>query len=527
MSHITPVDQANNTGAPDTVLLEKIRWSFRQRFRKQVQLLLAEFFDEVDDHLFTTGRSGELCGEGVCLNAMRELRAKQSYFEERFLDSALSTLKKSYHSDVVGFPGMEIDDEAADDRQSENGIEDVEIDLALHAAQRRAAKQHLRVIQRINELQRGVENSQTFLLVEPEVILQAIDVGFGKAQRVVSIPLELRLLFIKLFERHVMLKLERVFQDVISIINHANDPVFVEKLYSSSSAFHRASNNTGIGDEKTVFQSGVEANNRSSNGARRADEIRNSADQLISKLCAERNIPEFLFNVLQKQWREIMFLIGLHRGAGSVEWSEARHAMTLLITASEQKLTLERQDYEQIREQLQRGFSLIQWPRQEQVEFFSNFADHFQIQQTDSHSAGMKGENSYLHRKQLESSISPSGEELLDREDLDEIAKLLGGGGTRSQKQLDDYLADVDALADQTMIEFMLGGSYVQCLLARKPGGGQQYVISKRGARISVTRSRLGVAVALQSGEMRLSSKPEDSGTESRTVLVTANKYRH
>ena len=530
MSQVTREDQAKNSSGPDTVLLEKIRWSFRQRFRKQVQLLLVEFFDEVDDYLFATGRSGELCGEGACLNAMRELRAKQSYFEERFLDSSLSAIKKSYHGEVVSFPGMEFDGAGADNGSSENGMEDVEVDLALHAAQRRAAKHHLPIVQRIKALQNTADNPQAFLLIDPDVILQSIDVGFGNAHRLITMPLELRLLFIKLFERHVMLKLERVFQDVISIIHHANDPAFVDKLYSSSSAFHRAGNSergVATGDEKTVLQSNASGFSPPGDSRSSTADIRNSVDQLIAKLCDQRSLPDFLRQMLDRQWREAMFLVGMHRGTTSLEWSEARHTMNLLITASDQGFALEPQDYDQIKQQLQRGFSLIQWPREQQVEFFTQFADHFQTRHAEeSNPAGMS-KSSYIRRKRLESSISPSGEQLLDQDDLDEIAKLLGGEESKSRKQLEDYLDDVDALADQTMVEFMLDGAYVQCLLARKAENGQQYVISKRGAKISVTRSRLGVAIALQSGEIRLSNKADPAEADSRTVLVTANNYHH
>ena len=530
MSHITPVDQAKTSGGPDTVLLEKIRWSFRQRFRKQVQLLLVEFFDEVDDYLFSTGRSGELCGEGACLNAMRELRAKQSYFEERFLDSALSAIKKSYHGDVVNFPGTDFDAESADSRHYSNGMEDVEVDLALHASQRRAVKHHLAVVQRIKALQNTAQNPQAFSLIDPDVILQAIDIGFGNAHRLISLPLELRLLFIKLFERCVMLKLERVFQDVISIIHHANDPAFVEKLYSSSSAFQRAGRNERepeAGDEKTVFQSSASAMKQLGGREPRAEDIRNAVDQLITSLCDQRSVPDFLRQMIDRQWRETMFLLGMHRGTTGLEWSEARHAMNLLVTATDQGFALDEQDYEQIKQQLQRGFSLIQWPRQEQVDFFAQFADHFQTRQTAAVASAGMGHNTYFRQRQLESSISPSGEQLLDQDDLDEIARLLGGDDTKSKKQLDDYLEEVDAMADQTMVDFMLDGAYVPCLLARKAENGQQYVISKRGARISVTRSRLGVAVALQSGEIRVTNKSAGAGADSRTVLVTSNKYRH
>jgi len=524
MSHNGSTNQSKKAGAPDTVLLEKIRWSFRQRFRKQAQLLLGEFFDEVDDYFFTTGQNGELCSESACLNAMRELRTKQSYFEEQFLDAAIANIKQSYNADVIGLAGIGADNDLSATAQTDDGMGDVEVDLALHAAQRKSGKHHTAIIQRIKNLQGGASDSPPILLVDPEVILQSIDVGFCKAHLLLTLPLELRLLFIKLFERHVMLRLDRIYQDVISIIHNANDPAFVEKLYSSSSAFQRASKKAEPEEEKTVLYSTKDHGEHQAASERSTAHVRQAVDELLAAVCDGREIPDFLEQVIKAQWREIIFLVGLHRGTTSLEWSEARHAMSLLVTVADQGLPLEKHDYERIKEHLENGFSLIKWQRQKQLDFFERLSEFFESRMS-ANSKARSGSRS--GGKSIESSISPSGEQLLDREDLDEIAKLLGGQTDQSDKQLDDFLAEVDALQDQSMVEFMLGGAYVQCLLSRKVDSHQQFLISQRGAKVSVTRSRLGVALALQTGELRISQHGMDQEPDSRTVMVTAGKYRH
>lgn len=521
MSHGSSINQTRKSGAPDTVLLEKIRWSFRQRFRKQVQLLLGEFFDEVDDYFFTTGQNGELCSESACLNAMRELRAKQSCFEAQFLDTAIANIKQSYN---VGIIDLGDDNDLAANAQSDHGMGDVEVDLALHAAQRKSGKHHTAIIQRIKNLQSGSGNTPAIQLIDPEVILQSVDVAFGKAHRSLSLPLELRLLFIKLFERLVMLRLDRIYQDVISIIHNANDPAFVEKLYSSSSAFQHASKKADTGDEKTVLYSRQDHSEHQAAQQRSTANVRQAVDELLAAVCDEREIPDFLEQVIKSQWREIIFLIGMHRGTASLEWSEARYAMSLLVTVADQGLILEKHDYERIREQLHDGFSLIRWQPEKQAAFFERFAEFFRSRAA-AHPQQRSG--SRMGHKSVESSISPSGEQLLDREDLDEIAKLLGARSDQADKQLDDYLAEVDALQNQSMVEFMLGGTYVQCLLSRKADGDQQFLISQRGASVSVTRSRLGVALALQSGELRIIQHGMEQASDSRTVMITAGKYRH
>lgn len=524
MSRGSSINRSGKSGAPDTVLLEKIRWSFRQRFRKQAQLLLGEFFDEVDDYFFNTGQKGELCSESVCLNAMRELRAKQSCFEERFLDTAITSINQSYNADIIGLGDVGADNDLAANAQSGSGMGDVEVDLALHAAQRKSGKHHAAIIQRIKNLQSGSGNTPAIQLIDPEVILQSVDVAFGKAHRLLSLPLELRLLFIKLFERLVMLRLDRIFQDVISIIYNANDSTFVDKLYSSSSAFQRASEKSDTGDEKTVLYSRKDHGEHQTAQLRSTANVRQAVDDLLAAVCGEREMPDFLEQVIKAQWREIIFLIGMHHGTTSLEWSEARYAMSLLVTVADQGLSLEKHDYERIIEQLHEGFSLIRWQPTKQAAFFERFAEFYRSRAA-ANSQGRSG--SRMRNKLVESSLSPSGEQLLDREDLDEIARLLGARPDQADTQLVDYLAEVDALQEQSTVDFMLAGSYVQCLLSRKADSDQQFLISQRGARVSVTRSRLGVALALQSGEMRISQHGMDQESDSRTVMITAGKYRH
>ena len=79
MSFATEISNATAMDAVDTVLIEKVRWSLRQRLRKQMQVLCSDFFDETDDFLFGSGQKGQFADDSIYLNAMRELRTRQTH----------------------------------------------------------------------------------------------------------------------------------------------------------------------------------------------------------------------------------------------------------------------------------------------------------------------------------------------------------------------------------------------------------------------------------------------------------------
>ena len=53
--------------------------------------------------------------------------------------------------------------------------------------------------------------------------------AFGEASVVFSVPLEVWIVFSKLFEQHTLLKLEKVLLDAINIVTKHRDEKFVDK----------------------------------------------------------------------------------------------------------------------------------------------------------------------------------------------------------------------------------------------------------------------------------------------------------
>jgi len=70
-----------------------------------------------------------------------------------------------------------------------------------------------------------------------EVLLKALLEAFAGANIVFSVPSEVRIVFFKLLEKHVPLKLKKVFLDTINFVTNHHNKQFVDKLYTTTSGF--------------------------------------------------------------------------------------------------------------------------------------------------------------------------------------------------------------------------------------------------------------------------------------------------
>ena len=521
MSFATEISNATAMDTVDTVLLEKVRWSLRQRLRIQMQVLCSDYFDETDDFLFGSGQKGQFSDDSIYLNAMRELRTRQSHFEDKFLDGVIRHIKSSY------LPAGRASNQSDFSSENSAGIESIEIDLALRSMRRRAEKTYVGLIRQVEDVQRIMRTTMQAELIGSRVILDAVCEAFALNQSLFKLPLEIRLVVIKLFEQHFIMRMEKYFLDIISIVNNVNDPNFVDKLYSSSSAFRSRISQ----DTKTVYQS-APVKQPAGQRTTKPGNVESAVSQLMASMIECKQLPGFVTSMLASQWRNVMFLIGLNKGCTSIEWSEARHAANMLVTVVDGGISLSEADSTSLQSQLRQGFSLIQMAAADQQAFFAELARYLSEQAQREPEVRLSqgiGVGRQHHRdNSLEAAVSPAGESILDQDDLDEIAKMLGDDkGPDSQRQLSDYLDDVDALGRREVVDFMLNGAYVQCLLRRTDDEQVMYTISKQGSKISITRTRLGLALALQSGELRLMSATPSRDSDSRTIMEPASRIRH
>lgn len=512
----------------DPVSLEKVRWSIRQRMRKQMSQLTTDLFDAADDFLFSSGQKGQFGDGSTYLGAMRELRAKQKLFEDRFLDEVTQAIKDSYRR------GKTTGSSAAQSGRSDSEVvlEQVELDLAMQAMERKAAKTYLPFIKQIASLQKRREASEAGLVFPNNILTRAALDAFARAHSVLALPLDVRLVFIKLFEQHFLLKMEKIFLDIISIINNADDKAFVDKLYASSSAI--AKRRTG---EQETADSAPENEKTMIASASETQAIERTVDQLLDDALSSLPLPEIVSEIANDFWRSVLLLVGVNKGRDSREWQEARHGLALLVSAVTDKALASDADREALVAQLRQGFDLIQMPvsqQQDLLDALKRCLKQTSISQSESEQpTGLTSSrmDSQIDSR-LEVSISPKGEQILDQDDLDDLAQLLGASATEepaqmAQQELSDLLPIIDALAEESTVQVLINGKFKDCELQRNISNPSLYTLCTSDGSFCLNRSRLGLAIALREGELRLNEQAMSYTLDARTIIDTSNQTRH
>ena len=275
-------------------------------------------------------------------------------------------------------------------------------------------------------------------------------------------------------------------------------------------------------------------------GAQKADLVESAVAQLIAALCLQQDLPEFVDSMIRTKWRVVMFLVGLNKGTASIEWIEAKHTASMLTAAISGNIALRDRDRKEIFDQLRHGFTMVQMDLNEQNEFMEKLVKQFDAQtenletcvlipdssREDSKKASREASKESSDDKPPEASISPTGEEIIDQSDLDEIAQLLGSDGSEEDGKLDEIdllelQTDIDQLENNTAVQYLINGSYEDCTLARTSGDAELYRISN-GSGFSLDRSRLGLAIALQNGEFKIPGYELAALARQKTLLPTS-----
>lgn len=520
----TPFRKATSAQVVDAALIEKVRWSIRQRLRKQWANLSTNFFDEVDDFLFASGQQKQHSLDVTYLNAMREIRTKKGLFEDVFLQAALAKMRPQANDCSASLEKLSSNPE-------HNVLyEKMEVDLALEAMSRKSAKFYLPLIKQIDTLNDKFKSASQGELIFSDLLIGATLIGFTEAQKVINLPLDIRLIFIKLFEQNFLLQMEKLFLDIISILSNIDNKSFVEKLYSSSSSF-RIQQAKKI-EAVTVLSSPLEPQTESDSVL-----VENSVNKFVESFCENQSLPTFIVKMINVKWREVLLLIGLNRGVTSIEWQEATHTISLLTAIVSKQVVASSSEMSALQSQICQGLSLAQIEQAEQLKFIHELEEFLALDKEVSVECNdatvYAGSIDYT----CEVTVSPAGEQVLDREDLDEIAQLINGNPSEarsnsSQKQISQYFTEIDQLPQSCSVQLLIDRVAHECLLIKHSQNPVSFLITNKCfnrsdnsgfQKIEISRSRLGLAISMLDGELRV-EKPQQ-GIKPTQVTVLENIF--
>lgn len=504
-------DQLSHT-VTDEVVVEKIRWSLRQRLRKQLHQLNLEFFDEVDDFFFSSSKQVQTDEENIYLIAMREIRCKQSLYEENFLNAVLARLERA--------ECLEKNVSAAPDLGA--GFERVEIDIAFRAMHRKADKAYSVHIKQIELLNQKLITPSNDEVVSGLTLIQASVHAFINSQTSFELPLHVRLVFIKLFEQHFLLRMEKLLIDISSILNNASNPEFVEKLYSSSSAFGK---NPGA-DQKSKTRSNSPSDTDETEPTIAPEDVEAEVSELIAQLCDSHRMPLFIERMLRNQWKSVLHIVGLNMGCHSSEWNDAKYCALTLAAAASEGAEIGASEQSLIMEQLSQGFNLVRIGKAVQDSFFRQLHDLF------GSAVDKEAGDTYITRESAksspEASISPSGKRVLSQDDLNELANLMGGSEktkreSEGENQLNDYFAQVDSISPCQRASYKNGQEHQNCKITATKGNG--FEIQFDADHASIRHSRLSLAMSLKLGDLLLERGAEQSPSNASATVISRHLH--
>jgi len=496
MASVTTIHQKTRIEPGSNKSGAMLRDSVRMRTRQHLSKLSTDFFDAADDYLFASGGNASFADNSIYFNAMRELRTKQNLFDEAFIEIAAAML--------FSLPN---DSEAAGadssrhlvDRHAEV-FEMLEIDLALQAMRRKAEKLYASFNQPLDALSTRFQflsgNNTPFRFALTHATLWS----FGEAQRVFALPLDIRLIVIKLFEQHFLLKLESVFVDAIATMKQVIATLDLNQNRGASAALNSTQNAGGAAPSASLTDA---SHSTDSNPGSHAIDM--AVDDAVTRLCAVPGTPVVIVDMIQTKWRAVLFLIGLNRGCAGYDWQEAMVAAQILVACAAGQRMISPAGLAELLEKLRKGLGLVQMPESEQEQLLQEVGKTLQERIAD----GLESASEL--NLTTEASISPAGMQILNQDDLDEIADLLGAGSesmdqadSNIEKELLDCLPDIDSLQKEIAIEYKIDGSFQTCSLQKNVSKPGMFNITDRHAKNTITRSRLGLAISLHAGELKL-----------------------
>lgn len=425
--------------------------------------LSSSFFDEVNDFVFEAGNKGQFTSGGDYLSAMREIRAKQVLFAETFLDTA---------GNNMGRGNSQFDSSTAQSRQDSDSpviFESMEIELAASTMARKATQYYSPYIKQIESLFCAIEAKKEKHLIRGNTLVSSVLLGVVEAQDAIKISLEIRLVFMKLFEQHFLMKMGKLFLDSISILNNIDNKQFVDCLYSSSSSFHMPVSSSCT-PSKVIQHNSVTNSEQLKPDSQVVESSVSDALQIVR---SSADVPDFVQKIAKEHWRMVLLLIGLNKDVSSLQWQEAEHVLQLLVLCSAGQIETSKFDESLLVEKLSQGLRLLRISTADEEQFINALKNHLSGKVAPLRPSFRKNAIESSARIEPEATVSPSGKNILNADDLNEIAQLINGElinddyAENEEAQLLDCLSCVDGLSACNSVKMLIKGKLHDCVLTK------------------------------------------------------------
>ena len=227
----------------------------------------------------------------------------------------------------------------------------------------------------------------------------------------------------------------------------------------------------------------------------------------------------------------MLLLIGLNKGVSSLQWREAEHVLQLLVLCSAGQIETSKFDESLLVEKLSQGLRLLRISTADEEQFINALKNHLSGKVAPLRPSFRKNAIESRVRIEPEATVSPSEKNILNADDLNEIAQLINGelinddyAENEEEAQLLDCLSCVDGLSACNSVKMLIKGKLHDCVLTKSGAQGDVFVVTNSGSNTSarknaITRSRLGLAISLRRSEIILSQGASKTAACNVTVF--------
>jgi hypothetical protein len=304
-----------------------------------------------------------------------------------------------------------------------------------------------------------------------------------------------------------------------AFLNDIDNKQCVDRLYSSSSSFHMPVSSSCTPSKVTQHNSVTNSEQLKPD----SKAVESSVSDALQIVRLSADVPDFVQKMAKEHWRMVLLLLGLNKGVSSLKWQEAEHVLQLLVFCSAGQIETSKFDESLLVEKLGQGLRLLRISTADEEQFINAFKNHLSGKVTPLRPSFRKNAIESGARIEIEATVSPLGENILNAGDLNEIAQLINGepvnddyAENEEKAQLLDCLSSVDGLSACSSVKMLIKGKLHDCVLTKSGAQGDVFVITNSCSntstrKIAITRSRLGLPISLRRSEIILSqgtSKP-------------------
>lgn len=105
--------------------------------------------------------------------------------------------------------------------------------------------------------------------------------------------------------------------------------------------------------------------------------VESSVAEIVQSVRLSGDVPGFVIQMIEEQWRMVLLLIGLNKGVSSLAWQEAEHVLHILVACTAGKAQVTPFDESLLLDKISQGLRLLRMSATDAEQFVSSLKEYF------------------------------------------------------------------------------------------------------------------------------------------------------